>query len=217
MSIKIMIVDDQTLMRDGLKTVLSLEKDFEVVRAAASGKEALETLETNKVDVVLLDIRMPEMSGVECVKEIKSRYKDVKVIMLTTFNDDEYIIDALRYGASGYLLKDIEMDQLVKTIKDTMDGRIILNQEVITKLSYGLSKYSPESEPIKASDTKLDLSEREMELASMMVQGFTNKQISMMLHISEGTTRNYISSIYSKIGINDRTKAVLFLKDNGVK
>lgn len=217
MSIKIMIVDDQTLMRDGLKTVLSLEKDFEIVKAAASGREALETLKTSKVDLVLLDIRMPDMNGVECVREIKSLYKDVKVIMLTTFNDDEYIIDALRYGASGYLLKDIEMDQLVKTIRDTMNGQIILNQEVIKKLSYGLTKFSADDEPKKESHPKLDLSEREMELASMMVQGFTNKQISMMLHISEGTTRNYISSIYSKLGINDRTKAVLFLKDNGIK
>lgn len=214
--IRLLIVDDQTLMRDGLKTVLSLEEDFEVIGTASNGVEAIRMVEKYIPDVVLLDIRMPEMDGVTCIKNIKRIYPDMKVIMLTTFNDEEYIIEALANGASGYFLKDIEMDKLVQTIRDCAEGKTIMPHDVALKLAEGLSRMSS-SKKKEMDKSELDLSEREFELSSMMVQGFTNKQISMMIHISEGTVRNYISNIYSKIGISDRTQAVLYLKEHGMK
>lgn len=213
--IKLLIVDDQTLMRDGLKTVLSLEKDLEVIGTASNGVEAIKFVEKSPPDVVLLDIRMPEMDGVECIKNIKKMFPNIKVIMLTTFNDEEYIIEALANGASGYILKDIEIEKLIQTIRDCAEGKTIMPHDVALKLAQGLSKISSNKKK-DSSTAELDLSERELELASMMVQGFTNKQISMMLHISEGTARNYISTIYSKLGISDRTQAVLYLKEHGV-
>jgi DNA-binding NarL/FixJ family response regulator len=214
--IKLLIVDDQTLMRDGLKSVLSLEKDFIVIGTAANGVEAIKIIEKSVPDVVLLDIRMPEMDGVTCIKNIKRVHPDMKVIMLTTFNDEEYIIEALANGASGYFLKDIEMEKLISSIRDCAEGKTIIPHDVAIKLAEGLSRISAgrkkENERID-----LDLTERELELCTMMVQGFTNKQISMMIHISEGTVRNYISNIYNKLGISDRTQAVLYLKEHGIK
>lgn len=214
--IKILIVDDQTLMRDGLKSVLSLEKDFEVIGTAANGVEAIKLIEKFVPDLVLLDIRMPEMDGVTCIKNIKKIHPELKVIMLTTFNDEEYIIEALANGASGYFLKDIEMEKLIQSIRDCAEGKTIIPHDVALKLAEGLSRIS--SNKKKTSEqVDLDLTERELELCTMMVQGFTNKQISMMIHISEGTVRNYISNIYNKIGISDRTQAVLFLREHGIK
>jgi DNA-binding NarL/FixJ family response regulator len=214
--IKLLIVDDQTLMRDGLKTILTLEADFEVIATASNGVEAIKMVQQHIPDVVLLDIRMPEMDGVTCIKNIKKMYPDMKVIMLTTFNDEEYIIDALASGASGYFLKDIEMEKLVQSIRDCFEGRTIIPHDVALKLAEGLTKISS-SKKKDIETVDLDLSERELELSSMMVQGFTNKQISLMIHISEGTVRNYISNIYSKLGISDRTQAVLYLKEHGIK
>lgn len=214
--IKILIVDDQTLMRDGLKTVLSLEKDFEVTGTASNGLEAIRMVEKQNPDVVLLDIRMPEMDGVTCIKRIKQQHPDTKVIMLTTFNDEEYIIDALANGASGYFLKDIDMEKLIRAIRDCVEGRTIIPQEVALKLAEGLTRISSSGRRKDVSQAELDLTERELEICSMMVQGFTNSQISVMIHISEGTVRNYISNIYSKLGISDRTQAVLYLKEHGI-
>ncbi len=213
--IKLLIVDDQTLMRDGLKSVLSLEKDFIVIGTASNGVEAIKMIDTELPDIVLLDIRMPEMDGVTCIKNIKKMQPNIKVIMLTTFNDEEYIIEALAHGASGYFLKDIEMEKLISSIRDCSEGRTIIPYDVAIKLAEGLTRISFNKK--KSTDHgELDLTERELELCSMLVQGFTNKQISMMNHISEGTVRNYISNIYSKIGISDRTQAVLYLKERGI-
>ena len=215
-TIKIMIVDDQALLRDGLKTVLELEKDISVCGMAKNGLEAIELADRMKPDLMLLDIRMPEMDGVECVKIIKGNHPGTKIIMLTTFNDEEYIMKAIANGADGYLLKDIEVEKLVDAIHDACSGKTIMPQEVYAKLAEGLGKLK---RPKKEAPEKplVDLSDREREICSMMVQGFNNKQIAMALYISEGTVRNYISSIYSKIGIGDRTRAVLYLKELGIE
>lgn len=215
--IKVLIVDDQALLRDGLKTVLELEKDIKVLGTARNGNEAVELVGELSPHVVLLDIRMPEMDGVECTRLIKEKYPETKIIMLTTFNDEEYIIQALANGASGYLLKDIEIEKLVESVHDAVQGKMIIPNEVAAKLSSGLSRMTSVRKEESVQADGLDLSEREMEIARMLVQGFTNKQISAALYISEGTVRNYISNIYSKIGIGDRTQAVLFLREKGVK
>lgn len=214
--IKVLLADDQVLLRDSLKTIINMDTSLEVVATAANGREAVELAEKHQPQVVLMDIRMPEMDGVESIKNIKSKFPQIKVIMLTTFNDEEYIIEALSHGASGYLLKDIEIDKLIETIKDAAAGRTILPGDVAIKLAAGLSKLTQaKKSEIDISD--LELSEREKEISSMLVQGFTNKQISMSLYISEGTVRNYISNIYSKINISDRTQAVLYLKERGIR
>lgn len=215
-SIKLLLADDQSLIRDGLKTVLGLEKDIEVVGTARNGIEACRMTEILQPDVLLLDIRMPEMDGVECIKVIKKKHPGVKVIMLTTFNDDEYILEALANGASGYILKDIEVEKLIEAIHDAVYGKMIIFSDVAAKLAEGLSKLPARKKNEENGTCGLDLSEREKEIVCMMVQGFTNKQISSALYMSEGTVRNYISTIYSKIGITDRTQAVLFLKEHGI-
>lgn len=212
MQIRIIIVDDQPLMRDGLKTILDLEEDFIVVATAGNGHEACEAAKRYPAEVMLLDIRMPEMDGVACIKKIKEYCPQLKIIMLTTFNNDDYIIGALADGASGYILKDIEVEKLTEAIKDAVKGKMILPPEVALKLSEGLSKISMKKKESVIAE-ELGFSDREKEIANMMVQGFTNKQISSRFCISEGTVRNYISSIYDKIGINDRTQAVLYIKE----
>jgi DNA-binding NarL/FixJ family response regulator len=213
--IRILVADDQPLMRDGLKTVLDLQKDFHVIGTARNGSEAARMADALQPDILLMDIRMPEMDGVEGLKLIRRKHPELKVIMLTTFNDDEYIIQALAAGANGYLLKDLEMEKLSEAIWDAAAGKMIMPPAVAAKLAEGLSRISLEKKGAAAAKA-LELSERELEIAGMMVQGFTNRQISATLYISEGTVRNYISGIYEKIGINDRTKAVLFLKDQGI-
>lgn len=215
--IRVLIADDQSLIRDGLKTVLSLEKDLEVVGTARNGEEACRMAESLYPDVLLLDIRMPEMDGVECTKIVKKKCPETKVIILTTFNDDEYIIEALANEASGYILKDIEVEKLIEAIHDAVQGKMIMLPEVAAKLAQGLSKISARKREEENIPCDLDLSERERDIAGMMVQGFTNRQISSALYMSEGTVRNYISNIYSKIGTGDRTQAVLFMKDHGIK
>jgi DNA-binding NarL/FixJ family response regulator len=213
MPVNIMIVDDQPLFRDGLKTVLDLEKNICVVTTAANGKEALISLNPSALpDLILLDIRMPGMDGVETAKHIKQTYPEIKILMLTTFNDEEYLIEALANGANGYVLKDIEIEKLVEAIEDAVNGKMVLPPLVAAKLAEGLHKIVPR----KPSAALAELSEREREIAAMLTQGFTNHQIALALCISAGTVRNYISTIYSKIGVNDRANAVLYFKDQGL-
>lgn len=228
--IKVLIADDQTLMRDGLRTILELEEEIEVAGTARDGAEALELCSKLSPDIVLMDIRMPNMDGVESTRLIKEKHPDIVVLILTTFNDDEYIVEALSHGASGYILKDIEGDDLIKAVIDASKGSFILPSNVAVKLAQRLTRTQAEANEILSSassknqaapslkkvkeENTLNLSERELEVAKMLAQGFTNKQISSALYISEGTVKNYVSNIYSKIGITDRTAAALFLKDN---
>jgi DNA-binding NarL/FixJ family response regulator len=227
--IKVLIADDQTLMRDGLRTILELEENIEVVGTARDGAEALNFVSTLLPDIVLMDIRMPNMDGVESTRLIKEKYPDVVVLILTTFNDDEYIVEALSHGASGYILKDIEGDDLIKAVINASKGSFILPSDVAVKLAQRLTRIQdtsngPQSgtntgevdESTQSATVKntLNLSEREFEIAKMLAQGFTNKQISSALYISEGTVKNYVSNVYSKIGITDRTAAALFLKES---
>ncbi|MFA9398350.1 MAG: response regulator [Clostridiaceae bacterium] len=208
--IKVLIVDDQTLMRDGLKTIIDLEDNMQVIGTGKNGQEAIEFCKNNKPDLILMDIRMPGMDGVEATKIIKILYPEIVILILTTFNDDDYIIDALTYGATGYLLKDIEGDKLIKAIEDGYKGCFMLPSEVAIKIAKKLSKNSVVSLEDKRS--LVDFSEREIEIAKMLALGFNNKQISSSLYISEGTVKNYISSIYSKLGTSDRMAAALTIK-----
>lgn len=209
--IKVLIADDQTLMRDGLKTILDLEDDIEVISTCEDGLKAYNLCKTLEPNVVLMDIRMPVMNGVESVKLIKKDFPSIAVIMLTTFDDDEYIIEALSHGASGYLLKDIPADKLIEAIRDSIKGSLLIPSNIAAKL---ISKISVKPPTSSHKNNNLNFSDREKEVASLLAKGHTNKDIAANLFISEGTVKNYISNIYSKIGISDRTQAVLYLKEN---
>lgn len=214
--IRVLIVDDQTLMRDGLKTILNLEENIEVAAVAKNGVQALEACSSMSVDVVLMDIRMPQMDGVQCTREIKKKYPHISVLILTTFDDEEYITEALSNGASGYILKDIEGDALIKAVTDAYNGSFILPSNIAIKLARSITNQNASAEVERGQaleDILSDLSERELEIAKMMAQGFTNKQIATALYISLGTVKNYVSNIYGKIGTSERPTAVVYLKD----
>jgi len=217
--IRVLIADDQTLMRDGLKTILELEENIEVVALAKDGVEALKLCAETKPQVILMDIRMPNMDGVQCTKLIKETFLNIVILILTTFDDEEYIVKALSNGASGYILKDIEGDGLIKAVKDAYKGEFILPSKIAIKLAGKISKdYIQDSgNTAKKNEPKLlssfGLSEKEIEIAKMLAQGFTNKQIASSIYISGGTVKNYVSNLYSKIGISDRTSAAIYIKD----
>jgi len=211
-SIRILIADDQTLMRDGLNIILDLEDDMEVVGSAGNGQEAYEMAGLLKPDIVLMDIRMPEMDGVESTRLIRRDYPDIIVVILTTFDDEEYVIQALCYGASGYLLKDMQGDKLIESVRDAASGNMMLPARIAAKLASRLASMSSESRSFRTSSENNDFSEREKDIIRLMIKGFSNRQIASALCVTEGTAKNYISAIYNKIGISDRTKAVLHLK-----
>ena len=209
--IKVAIADDQRLMRDGLKTILELQDNIEVIGTASNGNEAINICQKCTPDVILMDIRMPLMNGVEATKTIKECYPEVKIIVLTTFDDEDYIINALNYGATGYMLKDIDGDALIKGIEDAYENKYILPSVIASKLVNKLINNNIDNK--KKDRLSTPFTDREFEIAKMLSQGFTNKQIASSLFISEGTVKNNVSNIYSKIQIFDRTSAALYLKD----
>ncbi len=207
--IQIAIVDDQELMRDGLARILNTYEALQVVATGKNGLEALEICKNNKIDVLLLDIRMPEMNGVETVKELKANGSTTKVVMLTTFEDEEYILQAMAYGANGYLFKDIPYDKLAECVKEVYEGRFMMPQKVAEVLAKNL--YSAEAQ--KKKENPYDFTERELQVAEMIKDGFNNKQIAKTLYISEGTVKNYVSNIYAKTQTDNRVEVANLLKE----
>lgn len=207
--IKILIADDQRLMAEGLKSIIEFEDDMQVVAIAKDGEEVIKLCEVHKIDIILMDVRMPKINGVEATKIIKEKYKEIKILILTTFDQDNYIIDGLANGASGYMLKDIEGESLVNAIRNVESNKYILPSNIAQKLAESLKhkKSNNQSEALR------ELTSREIEVAKMISEGFTNKQIASALYLSFGTVKNIVSNIYSKIQISDRAKAALYLKD----
>ncbi|MCX7923774.1 MAG: response regulator transcription factor [Clostridia bacterium] len=210
--IRILIADDQTLMRDGLKTIFDLEDDMEVVGVAENGKQAYGMVGELHPDIVLMDIRMPIVNGVESTMMIKKDYPETVVVMLTTFDDEEYIVKALSYGASGYLLKDIQGNKLIQAVRDAVTGNMLMPSNIAIKLA-ARACHMPQETSHDFQSGKQEFSERELEIVKLMVDGCSNREIATKLFISEGTAKNYISVIYSKIGVSDRSKAVALLRD----
>lgn len=211
--IKVLIADDQSLMVQGLSMILSQEKTIEVVGAAANGEEAVAFCKVHPVDVVLLDIRMPVMDGVEATLKIKEINDDIKVLVLTTFNDDAYIFGSLKNGASGYLLKDARPEEILQGILTVYQGGTLINPEVATKVVKRLSDRTPEEAP----DPRLtELTARELDICRLLAEGRNNKEISETLYISEGTVKNNITRILDKLGIRDRTQLALFAVKNRI-
>lgn len=209
--IRVLVVDDQTELANEISAVLATDTSLHVVGVACDGFGALEKIPTVKPDVVLMDIRMPNMNGVVATGRIKKEYPDVKVLILTTFDDSEYILNAINNGACGYLLKDMGGGALISAIKSAYEGDTILPSKIARRITDAAMHVAADRE-IKLMRA-FALSEREIEVALMMYEGFTNRQISAALNLSEGTTRNYVSSIYVKTGCENRATAIEAIKE----
>jgi DNA-binding NarL/FixJ family response regulator len=213
--IKILIVDDQELFREGLFTLLSLQSDFEVVGQANNGEDALLQITKFNPDVILLDLRMPVMDGVECTKRISNQFPAVKVIVLTTFDEDELVFSALHSGAVGYLLKDVSPDKLFEAIRSASRGEYYLPPNITAKVMAEFTKL-PRIPRQELPDTVENLSRREIEILKMVSIGLSNKEIALKLVIAEGTVKNHLTSIFFKLGARDRMHAVLIGKKYGL-
>ena len=204
--IKVLLADDQVELADGIKSVLQTDAVIEVVGIARDGFEALEQMPKVCPHVVLMDIRMPNMNGVVATQRIKAEYPETKVVILTTFDDSDYILNAINHGASGYLLKDIGGDGLIDAVKNAYAGDTILPAKIARRI-VSVAKDVSVSREMKLMKA-FGFSDREVEIALMMCEGFTNRQISSALKLSDGTTRNYVSTIYEKTKSDNRAEAV---------
>ncbi|MBN1311405.1 MAG: response regulator transcription factor [Anaerolineae bacterium] len=213
--IRLMIVDDQRLMREGLRTILELERDLEIVAEAEDGQVAIEQYEAFQPDVVLMDIRMPRLDGVEATHRLRQRWPEARVIILTTFDDDAYVFDGLRAGALGYMLKDVSGHELAEAIRTVATGGALIEPSVARKV---LAEFSRLAEPTRSTLDHLPepLSEREGEILRLLATGATNRQIAGQLFLAEGTVKNYISAILDKLGVQDRTEAALRARELGL-
>jgi DNA-binding NarL/FixJ family response regulator len=204
--IKLLICDDQDVVREGLKAILGTDASLQVVGTAGDGAEALELIPTLKPDLVLMDLKMPMMNGVQATRHICQQYPGIKVLVLTTYEADEWVFDAIRSGASGYLLKDTQREGLITAIKDTVAGKTPVDPAVAGKLFNQVVQGTPKPRSILADK----LNGREKEILRLLAAGLSNADIAERLHFSEGTVRNYVSSIFAKLEVSDRTQAAVF-------
>jgi DNA-binding NarL/FixJ family response regulator len=229
--VRVLVVDDQRLMRDGIASLLEMQEAIEVVGTASNGQEALEKAVSLRPDVILMDVRMPVMDGVVATGQVRSKLPSCRILMLTTFDDEEYVIDALRAGASGYLLKDLPAPDLASAVRAVYKGIYQLDPVVASKVIASLSRLqtidsakqsvsvsstsSPMSNAGTPSPRLADLTGREVEVLRLIAKGATNREIAERLVISEGTVKNHISNILSRLGLRDRTQAAIYARENG--
>lgn len=209
--IKVLIADDQELIRESLKIVLNTHEDLQVIDTVEDGFGVLDSLKRNIPDVILMDIRMPRMDGVYCTKMVKEAYPDVKIIILTTFDDDDFVFSALKFGASGYLLKGVSMDGLYQAILTVVSGGAMINPDIATKVFRLFSKMANTNYAINVNDDNVrELNKPEWKVIQQVGFGLSNKEIAQKLFLSEGTVRNYLSSILSKLELRDRTQLAIW-------
>lgn len=201
---KILIADDDALIRDGLKLILETVEDFEVAGTAANGLEAVKLCEASRPDVVLMDIRMPVMDGVQATQRIKAQFRDVKVLLLTTFKDTGYIRSAVKYGADGYILKSNPAESIIESIRAVARGNVVYEKEIASALS------SLVAEEKKLTPEEANLTARELELMKLIADGNSNKEIAAVLYMSEGTVRNMTSGLLDKLNLRDRTQLAVY-------
>ena len=214
--IKVLIADDQELIRESLKIILDSKPDIEVTDAVSDGLEVIRSVRENKPDIILLDIRMPRLDGVSCTKIIKEGYPDIKIIILTTFDDDEYVFNALKYGASGYLLKGISMDSLVEAINTVYQGQAMINPDIASKVLKFFSKLAVNNETIHVPVENIKMiTKNEWTIIKEVSKGKSNKEIAKDLSFSEGTVRNYLSNILDKLELRDRTQLAIWAISRG--
>lgn len=214
MTIRIIIVDDQSLFREGLRTLLSIWDDLEVVAEAGNGEEAITAVSHHHPDVVLMDLHMPILNGVAATRQISQNHPTSKVIVLTTFDDDDYIFDGLRAGAIGYLLKDVSSEKLVEAIRAAANGHSFLQPSIAAKV---VAEFSRLAAPTPTLPSLIEpLSDRELEILRLVAIGASNKEIATQLFIAEGTAKNHLTNILSKLGVRDRTQAALKAHELGL-
>jgi DNA-binding NarL/FixJ family response regulator len=213
--IRILLVDDQRLMREGLRILLELEPDLQVAGEAGDGQAALAAYAELQPDVVLMDVRMPGMDGVEATWRLHERWPEARVVILTTFDDDEYVFEGLRAGAMGYLLKDVSGHDLAQAVRTVAAGGALIQPSVARKVVAEFARVAP---PARDADAGLaePLSEREVDILRLLAQGLTNRQIADRLSLAEGTVKNYVTTILGKLGARDRTQAALRARELGL-
>jgi len=214
--VRVLVVDDQRLIRDGIASLLALHPGIAVVGTAADGRQAIDAALTLTPDVILMDVRMPGMDGVEAAAILRRRAPGSRVIMLTTFDDEEYVIDALRSGASGYLLKDLPAGELAEAVRLAHAGVTQLDSAVAGRLAATLSPPNPRPADPPAVPAADPLTSRELDVLRLVATGSTNREIAARLFLSEGTVKNYISRILARLGLRDRTQAAVYARDNGL-
>jgi len=210
---RVVLCDDQVFVCEGLNAILGTAPDIEVVGMAYDGEEALQMVERLQPDLVLMDLKMPVLSGVQATRQIHQNFPQIKILVLTTYDFDEWVLEAVRAGANGYLLKDTPREQLFAAIRGTMQGKSFIDPAVAPKLLNHLSSSPPASPKDDAAGL---LSERELEVLQLVAQGLSNLEIAQKLYLSEGTVKNYVSAIFAKINVTDRTQATLFALRNGL-
>ncbi len=214
-TIRILLVDDQTMFRSGMRMLLSSQPDFEVIGEAADGEEALQKCASLKPDVVLMDLRMPVLDGAAATRRLRATQPNVRVIVLTTFDEDAAIFDGLRAGAIGYLLKDAPTDKLYEAIRAAARGETVLQPSVAAKVVAQFTRLSDQA-PAWAQALTEPLSPRELEILRLLAIGATNREIAAQLVLAEGTVKNHVTSILGKLGVTDRTSAAMRAKELGL-
>ena len=215
--IKVLIADDQDLIRQSLQIVLNTKEGIQVTDTVGNGQEVIQSIRKNAPDVILMDIRMPKMDGVQCTKIIKENYPQIKIIILTTFDDDEFVYNALKFGASGYLLKGVSMDELVNAIRTVHNGRAMINPDIATKVVKLFSQMAKADYSIQVEErNEKELTKTEWKIIEQVEFGASNKEIAENLNLSEGTVRNYLSTILNKLGLRDRTQLAIWAVQTGV-
>jgi len=212
--VRVLICDDQTVVREGLAAILSTDPEIEVVGLASHGQEALALIPETQPDVVLMDLKMPVMNGVQTTQRLRRDHPGVCVLVLTTYADEEWVLDAVRAGAAGYLLKDTRRDELLAAIKGTAEGRSYLDPAIAGKVMQQAAVGPPPARPAEAWTEPM--TERELDILQLLAEGYSNPEIAGRLHLAPGTVRNYVSTIFQKLGVSDRTQAVVVALQRGM-
>lgn len=216
--IRVLLVDDQRLMRDGMKTLLSLEPDLQVVGEAGNGLEGVQQAMALRPDVVLMDIRMPGMNGVDATREIRRSLSETRVLVLTTFDDDDLVMDALLEGAAGYLTKDLPAEEIAESVRKVCSGGVVMPPPIAAKVVNELARRNAAIPSTPKEDKAIleQLTDREQEVLRLLGQGYSNKEIGEALFITEGTAKNHVSNVIEKLGLRDRTQAALWAVRHGL-
>ena len=209
--IKVLIADDQDIVCEGLKKILESDPEIRVTGIANDGQEALDLIEQDLPDLVLMDLQMPRMNGVQAIRRLRMTHPRLPVLVLTTYMDDKWLFDAIRSGASGYLMKDRPRQELLDAIKGTVAGDAYIDPSVAGKVLSNVA-----SSPAKSEDKSYNLTDREQDILNLLAQGMSNADISQRLYLSEGTVRNYTSTLFAKLGVSDRTQAVILALRHGL-
>jgi DNA-binding NarL/FixJ family response regulator len=215
--VRVLVVDDQQLIRESIASLLDIQPGISIVGTAADGRDAVEQALTVQPDVVLMDVRMPVMDGIDAVAVLRTRLPSCRVVMLTTFDDEAYVVDALRAGAAGYLLKDLPAADLAQAVRLAHAGVSPFNPAATARLSAALAGglvSQPPAPPVSPADQVL--TDRELDVLRLVATGSTNREIATRLYLSEGTVKNYLSRILTRLGLRDRTQAAIYARDHGL-